>query len=123
MDCGERERETRKINETREKLVGNSFACFVYFACFAFSLLTGKPLNPVSAADLGVIPSQSEERININTASVEELTRLPGIGPSIAAQIVERRRKHGPFKRPQEIIVVRGMSARRYRQISHLIRT
>jgi competence protein ComEA len=76
----------------------------------------------VSAADDVVIPSQNEERININTASVEELTRLPGIGPSIATRIVERRRKHGPFKRPQEIIVVRGMSAKRYRQISHLIR-
>jgi competence protein ComEA len=47
---------------------------------------------------------------------------LPGIGPELAKRIVEFRRKHGPFKRPQDIIVVRGMSANRYRQISHLIR-
>jgi competence ComEA-like helix-hairpin-helix protein len=60
-------------------------------------------------------------QININTATIEEFMRLPGIGPTLAARIVEHRSKHGFFKRPQEIIIVRGMSARRYRQIAHLI--
>jgi competence ComEA-like helix-hairpin-helix protein len=69
-----------------------------------------------------VNPSFAAERININTASAEEFMRIPGIGPALAARIVEHRRKHGPFKRPQEIIIVRGMSAKRYRQIAHLIR-
>jgi len=63
-----------------------------------------------------------QEQINVNTATIEELMRLPGIGPTLAARIVEYRTKHGFFKRPQEIIIVRGMSARRYRQIAHLIR-
>lgn len=66
--------------------------------------------------------AQNEERININTATSEELKRLPGIGSALAARIIEHRRQHGPFKRPQEIIVVRGMSAKRYRQLAHLIR-
>ncbi|HKX32505.1 MAG TPA: helix-hairpin-helix domain-containing protein, partial [Blastocatellia bacterium] len=61
------------------------------------------------------------ERLNLNTATVEELAQLPGIGPAIAARVVEHRRRHGRFKRPQEIIVVRGMSPRRYRNIAHLI--
>jgi competence ComEA-like helix-hairpin-helix protein len=61
-------------------------------------------------------------QININTATIEELMRLPGIGPALASRIVGHRSKHGFFKRPQEIIIVRGMSARRYRQIAHLIR-
>jgi competence ComEA-like helix-hairpin-helix protein len=69
-----------------------------------------------------VTPSFATERININTASAEELMRLPGIGPALAARMIEYRRKHGRFKRPQEIIIVRGMSAKRYRQIAHLIR-
>jgi competence ComEA-like helix-hairpin-helix protein len=67
-------------------------------------------------------PSFATERININTASAEEFMRIPGIGPALAARMVEYRRKHGRFKRPQEIIIVRGMSAKRYRQIAHLIR-
>jgi competence protein ComEA len=69
-----------------------------------------------------VNPSFAEERININTASAEELMRIPGIGPTLAARMIEYRRKHGRFKRSQEIIIVRGMSAKRYRQIAHLIR-
>jgi competence ComEA-like helix-hairpin-helix protein len=56
-------------------------------------------------------PSQNDERININTATAEELERLPGIGPTLASRIIEHRRKHGRFKHPQDIIIVRGMSA------------
>jgi competence protein ComEA len=66
--------------------------------------------------------SFAQDRININTAPTEELMRIPGVGPALAARIVEYRHKHGGFKRPQEIIIVRGMSAKHYRQISHLIR-
>jgi competence ComEA-like helix-hairpin-helix protein len=68
-------------------------------------------------------PAQNDERININTASAEELERLPGIGPALASRIVEHRRKHGRFKRPQDIVIVRGMSAKLYRRIARLIRT
>jgi competence protein ComEA len=66
---------------------------------------------------------QREERINLNTASIEELERLPGIGPALASRIVAHRSKHGRFKRPQDIIIVRGMSAKLYRRIAHLMRT
>lgn len=66
---------------------------------------------------------QSDRRVNINTALAEELQTLPGIGPRLAAQIIEHRQKHGPFKRPQDLIIVRGMGAKRYRQIAHLVVT
>ncbi len=64
-----------------------------------------------------------QERININTASVAELMRLPGIGQKLAERVIAHRTKHGAFKRPQDIIIVRGFSANRYRQLAHLIRT
>jgi competence protein ComEA len=76
-----------------------------------------------SSPEASVAAAPIEERININTASIEELERLPGIGPALASRITEHRRKHGPFRRPQDIIIVRGMSAKLYRRIAHLIRT
>ncbi len=66
--------------------------------------------------------ARNEERINLNTAPAEELMRLPGIGPTIAARIVEHREKHGPFKRTQDVLIVRGMHTKLYRSIAHLIR-
>ena len=46
---------------------------------------------------------------NINTASAEQLQRLPRIGPALAARIVEHRRVHGPFRHPDEIVEVKGI--------------
>src|SRR5262245_2582595 len=94
-------------------------ACATIIAGFLFGLAI--ILAPPSAA-ASIARSQNEERININIASVDELQRLPGGGPALASRMVEHRRRHGPFKRPQDVIIVRGMSAKLYRRIAHLIR-
>ncbi|HYE16113.1 MAG TPA: helix-hairpin-helix domain-containing protein [Pyrinomonadaceae bacterium] len=52
--------------------------------------------------------------ININRATREELERLPGIGPALAARIVEHRERHGPFRRAEHLMMVRGISERRF---------
>jgi competence ComEA-like helix-hairpin-helix protein len=93
--------------------------CATIIIDFLFSLALISAPAPAAAS---ISPPQNEERININTASVEDLQRLPGIGPALASRIVEHRRKHGLFKRPQDIVIVRGMSAKFYRRIAHLIR-
>ncbi len=66
-------------------------------------------------------PSQ-QTPVNLNTATAAQLENLPGIGPGLANRIIEHRRKHGPFKRPQDLIIVRGFSAKRYRLIAHLLK-
>lgn len=47
--------------------------------------------------------------VNINTANADELTMLPGIGPSRAAAIIERRSTVGPFKRVEDLLEVSGI--------------
>ena len=62
------------------------------------------------------------QRININTASANELETLPGIGRGLAARIIEHREKYGPFRRPEHLIAVRGISDRRFRALRDLIK-
>lgn len=50
-----------------------------------------------------------EAKININTASVEELAKLDRVGPSIAQSIVDYRTKNGHFKDIKDIINVSGI--------------
>lgn len=63
----------------------------------------------VAMAFVPAILAQETEKININKASVEELTQLKRIGPKIGQRIVEYREKHGPFGQPEDIMKVKGI--------------
>lgn len=56
-------------------------------------------------------------KVNLNTASVEQLTTLPGVGPKLAARIVEYRQKSGSFRSPQELMNVKGVGERNFAKI------
>ena len=60
-------------------------------------------------------------RININSASVDELEALPGVGRTIAERIVAHRSQHGPFRRVEHVMHVRGISERKFLDIQKLI--
>lgn len=66
-------------------------------------------------------PASIIRRININTASVDELEKLPGIGKTLAARIVEHRENYGPFRKPEHLMVVPGISDRKFRSMRDLI--
>lgn len=59
--------------------------------------------------------------VNINTASSDELEKLPGIGRALAARIVAHRQQYGRFRRAEHLIIVRGISDRRFLALRDLI--
>ena len=48
-------------------------------------------------------------KININTATAEELAELPRVGPVLAGRIVEFREQHGPYGQPSDLDAVPGI--------------
>ena len=64
---------------------------------------------------------ESVGRVDINTASVEELTTVPGIGKTTAQRIVEYRTKYGPFFTVDELLHVKGIGEGLLEQIDPYI--
>ena len=63
------------------------------------------------------------EKININTADADELTKLPGIGDTLAENIITYREENGDFDDIEEITEVTGIGEGRYDNIRSLIET
>lgn len=62
-----------------------------------------------------------EELVDINTASVEELDKLPGIGLTIAQRIIDYRTENGPFSSIEDILNVPGIGSATFDEIQNLI--
>ena len=90
----------------------------------------GASPETTSSDDELVLPGATEERdltvdtgdkININTASLEEFDSLPGIGPTIAQRIVDYRTENGPFQTIEDIMNVSGVGPSTFDNIKDLI--
>jgi len=80
----------------------------------------------VSVSSLSLAQNQTQNRpaqakININTASLAELQTLPRIGPKVAQRIIDYRTQNGPFKKPEDLMKVRGIGEKVFNQIKDLI--
>jgi competence protein ComEA len=82
----------------------------------------------LSAGSTPIIPAAGTgdatgAKININTATAEELESLPAVGEVIAARIVAYREQNGPFRSVDDLIHVQGISDRTIDEFRDLVTT
>jgi competence protein ComEA len=75
----------------------------------------------VDAPEQGPPSAEQDRRININEAGVDELVRLPGIGPARAEALIAERKKRR-FRRPEDIMRVPGIGRKTYARLRDAIR-
>ena len=76
---------------------------------------------------IGVASSQSQDAaspkstINLNTATLDQLMTLPGIGQKTAERILEYRTKSGSFKKIEELMNIKGIGEKSFLKIRPLV--
>lgn len=101
----------------------NSITVFSVFFPLVLALHLGCAPNTsqTSSRRIPEAISVSSQAVNINTADVNELQRIPGIGPVLAKKIADHRDRYGPFRRPEEILIIDGVSEKRFREFRSYI--
>ncbi len=64
------------------------------------------------AAGLAAAAEPTTGVVNVNTATIDQLTLLPRIGPALAQRIVDFRTANGQFSSPDELVAVKGIGER-----------
>jgi competence protein ComEA len=67
--------------------------------------------------------TEDVKKVNINTATVEELVQLNKIGQKYAERIVAYREQNGPFKKPEDIMQVKGVGEKTWEKNKDSITT
>lgn len=101
--------------QTAQKLLALTAAAAALIAAGALFLIApvwqpqcpAAAYRPVTAA---AAPTPEPQLIDINTATAEELTALPGLGAKKAAALVAYRTEHGPFASLADAAAVKGIS-------------
>jgi competence protein ComEA len=99
----------------RERLAGAILLITLAIGIGSKVLDRGHGRDFVSETTGGGMPDQVEQaktdfrRIEINTASLDELTALPGIGPKKAQAIAAWREQRGPFENVEQLTSVKGV--------------
>ncbi|MBW1920761.1 MAG: helix-hairpin-helix domain-containing protein [Deltaproteobacteria bacterium] len=66
----------------------------------------------VLIAFVPLLMAEQGQKVNINTASVQEIMQLSNIGPQYAQRVVEYREKNGPFQKAEDIMKVKGIGSK-----------
>lgn len=79
------------------------------------------PPTPASAGEGGGDLGAATGPVHLNTATVEQLDELPGVGPVTAQKIIEYREQHGAFSSVDDLDAIPGIGPARLEQLRELV--
>jgi len=65
-------------------------------------------------AALPALGAETRGVVNVNSANATQLALLPRVGPSVAERIVDYRKQNGPFKKPEDLMLVQGIGEKTF---------
>lgn len=103
-------------------LSGAVLCVLICYACtFRRAEPDAYPLRGAYATTAPLTDAEKAQRINLNAATMEDLTTLPGIGPKTAQAILDMRAQLGSFRYIEELLHVRGIGQKTLLAIYDLI--
>lgn len=117
-----------RVADAVEQAGGAAAVADVALVNLAAPLVDGQQVVVPSRADApgangpaGGAGASGSGPVHLNTASVEELDELPGVGPVTAQKILDHREKHGPFTSVDDLDAVPGIGAAKIEQLRDLV--
>ena len=100
--------------------------CFATLLALGATVLTTLPALAATAqsqtpAAVAAPSTPSKPLLNLNTATIEQLETLPGIGRKVAERIIEYRTKSGSFKRIEDLMNVKGIGEKSFLKLKPLV--
>lgn len=101
---------SKSFNQTIYRLSVKLFSVFI--SCSLLVCCVGEQTKQNFTAQNQI--STAESAININTASAQEIEKLPSVGETTAQKIVEHRERFGAFRKPEHLLLIEGVSEERF---------
>ena len=107
-----------KLKAVKTELILLGLAAVFLGALWGVSVRDRTTATVTVTAEHALPPEEIEVvLVDLNTAGVDELTTLPGIGESLAKRIVDYRTEHGPFESPEALMEVSGIGEKKLEEL------